>query len=253
MVAYTPITPCGDTLPDKPGQLADEHLAATQLLLGMIAENDDLTVVQITGLVGAEGTSTVATSIAQSLHHVSGAQVCNLRIMDTTEVAEPRPDDAAPPRSGTLQHGTMRRILTRGLHEGLGELPASVRCVLLETPPILAGVEGAAVSRHVHGTILVLEGDASTYASAHEAQQAIERSGGRLLGVVLNKRKYRVPRFIARFLNIPSSKARSRSFWPVLVLVTGLAAGLGYVMYPAETDPVTPIAPTSETPVGDGQ
>ena len=59
---------------------------------------------------------------------------------------------------------------------------------------------GLAVSSQVDGVILVVEAERTRWPVAASVKESIERGGGRLLGVVFNKRRHYIPAFIYRRL-----------------------------------------------------
>ena len=59
--------------------------------------------------------------------------------------------------------------------------------VLVDTAPIGAAIDAAIVARHCDSTILVVAQDAEPSKSIIAAKNQIEASGGKILGVVLNK------------------------------------------------------------------
>lgn len=209
------------------GPFSNEHRAATQVILGMMKDSGAPTVVQISGIEGGEGTSTVAKSLARSVRHASGLAVQHLRIPNIAEGgnAGPANDNKTTGSSvKTLPYGILRKIMTQGVQKSLGDVPPEVRFILLETPPVLTSVEAVAVSREVDGVLLVLEGDRSTFSATQKAQQAIEHSSGNLLGVILNKRQYRILPFIARLFNFPvgSTRKQFRTFYIIVFFVIAL-------------------------------
>jgi Mrp family chromosome partitioning ATPase len=56
------------------------------------------------------------------------------------------------------------------------------------------------VSRQVDGVVLVLAAEDTRWPVAERVKESIERSGGRVLGIVLNKRRYHIPPCIYRRL-----------------------------------------------------
>jgi hypothetical protein len=72
--------------------------------------------------------------------------------------------------------------------------------LLIDSLPAQASPEGFAVCTQVDGVVLVIEAEKTRWPVAEHVKQAIERSGGRVLGIVLNKRRYYIPQFIYRRL-----------------------------------------------------
>jgi hypothetical protein len=72
--------------------------------------------------------------------------------------------------------------------------------VIVDSPPATTSPDGIAISRHVDGVVLVLEAEKTRWPVAIKAKETIEKHGGKLLGVVFNKRQYYIPEFIYKRL-----------------------------------------------------
>ncbi len=70
--------------------------------------------------------------------------------------------------------------------------------VILDTPPITQCAETRYLSGKVDGVILVLEAEKTRKHIAIEAKKNIEKAGGKVLGVILNNVKYRIPEWLYR-------------------------------------------------------
>lgn len=71
--------------------------------------------------------------------------------------------------------------------------------ILVDSSPVLR--PGAmAVAGKADGVVLVLEAERTRWPVALSAKATIERSGGTVLGVVLNKRRYPIPDAVYRWL-----------------------------------------------------
>ncbi len=75
------------------------------------------------------------------------------------------------------------------------QLRDSYDLVLIDSPP-LGDPIGLAVAPTVDGVVLVVEADKTRVAAARAAREALIGGGANLLGVVLDKRRYRVPKFL---------------------------------------------------------
>lgn len=74
------------------------------------------------------------------------------------------------------------------------------RLVIVDAPPILSDVAGIALARKVSGVLLVVEAEKTRAPLIEQARRVIETGGGRVLGVILNKRKHHIPGWIYRLL-----------------------------------------------------
>lgn len=59
--------------------------------------------------------------------------------------------------------------------------------ILIDTPPIGSVIDAAIVAKTCDGAVMVIESGASSYRIAQRGKQQLEKSGCRILGVVLNK------------------------------------------------------------------
>jgi protein-tyrosine kinase len=72
--------------------------------------------------------------------------------------------------------------------------------ILVDAPPTNRSILGLALGKKVDGVVLVLEAERTRAPVAMQARHSIENKGGRILGVVLNKQRYWVPRWLHRWL-----------------------------------------------------
>ncbi len=72
--------------------------------------------------------------------------------------------------------------------------------VILDCAPISRSSESQALCAKVDGVLLVIEAGKTRRQVAQRAKKEIEEAGGKLLGVVLNKRRYYIPDWIYRRL-----------------------------------------------------
>ena len=87
--------------------------------------------------------------------------------------------------------GALRRLLN-----GLGERYATV---VLDCAPATSP-DSAALSRHCDGTVLVVRAGTARVAAIDQARIAVERAGGHVVGVVLNRRRRPLPPWLERLL-----------------------------------------------------
>ncbi len=70
--------------------------------------------------------------------------------------------------------------------------------VVVDAPPATASADGLALCGKADGVVLVVEAEGTRWPVAQSVKDAIVRSGGKVLGVVLNKRRFYIPSFIYR-------------------------------------------------------
>jgi MinD-like ATPase involved in chromosome partitioning or flagellar assembly len=73
--------------------------------------------------------------------------------------------------------------------------------IVIDAGAASEGTLGLALARKADRVLLVLEADRTRVRVAANVRHEIEANGGQLLGVVFNKRRYRMPRFIYRWLH----------------------------------------------------
>ena len=65
--------------------------------------------------------------------------------------------------------------------------------IIVDSPPATMFPEGPGIVSMVDGVVLVVEAEKTRWPVALSVKEKIEQSGGRILGVVFNKRKYYIP------------------------------------------------------------
>lgn len=72
--------------------------------------------------------------------------------------------------------------------------------IVIDTPPLQVAPESVFLSSRVNGVILVLDCDRSRRGAARRVKEKIEGAGGKMLGAVLNRRRYYIPEWLYRRL-----------------------------------------------------
>lgn len=202
----------------EPSVLPREELISFYHTLRMQLPQDAPPIVEITSSSRGEGTSTLARDLSNAVASTLGLRVL-LVVVDTREGVEPgletvatgnaaATDVIAPARDGPFYRATLSvfgagaRFLfdSGGMERVFAELVELVDIVFIDAPPILAEVGSMVLTRCVGGVVLVVEAERTRAPIVEQARRAIEANGGRLLGVVMNKRRYHIPRSIYRRL-----------------------------------------------------
>lgn len=76
---------------------------------------------------------------------------------------------------------------SRKFVEMLGALRKTFAYIIIDTPPLGSVIDAAVVARNCDGTILVIENNAISYRFAQKVKDQLDKTGSRILGVVLNK------------------------------------------------------------------
>ncbi len=85
-------------------------------------------------------------------------------------------------------------------HNILSLLRSSFDLVLLDAPPIAKNALGLAITRITDGVVIVVESERTRVHSVLATRRVIEAAGGRVVGVVLNKRRQHIPAGVYRRL-----------------------------------------------------
>jgi len=72
--------------------------------------------------------------------------------------------------------------------------------IIVDSPPVMLFPDGPAIVSKVDGVILVVEAEKTRWQVALSVKEKIIKSGGNVLGIVFNKRKYYIPQYIYRYL-----------------------------------------------------
>jgi Mrp family chromosome partitioning ATPase len=68
--------------------------------------------------------------------------------------------------------------------------------ILIDSPPFETSPDGIAISGRVDGVVLVLEAEKTRWPVAENLKEQILLSGGNILGIVFNKRRFYIPEFV---------------------------------------------------------
>jgi capsular exopolysaccharide synthesis family protein len=72
--------------------------------------------------------------------------------------------------------------------------------ILIDSPSVTASPDCLSICARVDGVVLVVEAENTRWPVAEATKEKIIKSGGNILGVVLNKRQYHIPEFVYRRL-----------------------------------------------------
>ncbi|MDM8546148.1 CpsD/CapB family tyrosine-protein kinase [Candidatus Venteria ishoeyi] len=78
----------------------------------------------------------------------------------------------------------------------LEDLKRDFDVIIVDTPPAISSSDGLALSHKVDGVFLVVEAESTRWQIARNTREKIEIRGGNVLGVIFNKRRHYIPRFI---------------------------------------------------------
>ncbi len=78
----------------------------------------------------------------------------------------------------------------------LNELRPDFEYIVVDAPPILAFSEGVQISRRADGVVIVIRSGHTRRQLHEKALEILADAGARVLGTVLNRRRYYIPRFL---------------------------------------------------------
>ena len=82
----------------------------------------------------------------------------------------------------------------------LDELQKKFDLILVDCSPATASPDSLAIARLTDGVVLVMEAERTRSQVVENIRDKIVRNGGKVLGVVFNKRRYHIPEFIYKGL-----------------------------------------------------
>lgn len=117
-----------------------------------------------------------------------GAVVCATNISNL-HVILPGP---VPPNPSELLGNEHFRQLMEKTH-------ALYDYIIIDTPPLGSVIDAAVIAKECDGAMLIIENDAISYKMAQKVERQLERSGGRILGAVLNKVDVRAKGYYGKY------------------------------------------------------
>jgi protein-tyrosine kinase len=164
--------------------------------------------IQFIGSRPGEGTSTIAREFALVSATRFGQRVLLLEFDQHGDGAERAGQTPARVGDTTLYVSPLSSEFTAATHssdvrsaeaawEGLRQ---AWDLIVLDSPPATLSPESLAMVSRVDGVVLVLEAETTRWPVAARTKESIVRSGGHVLGVVLNKRRHYIPAFIYNWL-----------------------------------------------------
>jgi protein-tyrosine kinase len=72
--------------------------------------------------------------------------------------------------------------------------------ILIDSPPATASPDAFAMFKKVDGVVMIVEADKTRWPVVQSVKEKIAQHGGRVLGIVLNKRRYHIPEFLYKRL-----------------------------------------------------
>ena len=102
--------------------------------------------------------------------------------------------------AGSEPTGAVSLFESERFSEFLKSMRAVYDYIILDGPPVPGFSEARVLCAKVDGVVLVIEAGKTREQVAVRAKKELEEAGGKVLGVVLNKRKYHIPGWIYKRL-----------------------------------------------------
>ncbi len=153
-------------------------------------------VIALTSPSGNEGVSYIAEAL---LEEMEDPDTTDSILVDLQSLLD-RPDahfarEAELARSRPLS-GRTSRAAFHTCGEQITALRAKYRFSFIDCPALAKSSDVLTVASAVDGILLVLEADRTRKEQIRDAERQLIASGGRLLGHILNKRKYQLPKWL---------------------------------------------------------
>jgi capsular exopolysaccharide synthesis family protein len=98
--------------------------------------------------------------------------------------------------SGNPVSAPMQAFASDQMKKLIADLLSTYDYVLFDAPPVLVYPEATLLSSRTDGVVFVVQAVRTKKEVAKKAIEALEKAGGEVLGVVLNKNKHFIPEFI---------------------------------------------------------
>jgi Mrp family chromosome partitioning ATPase len=102
--------------------------------------------------------------------------------------------------AGNVAPGSSMAVDMEDLDPVFSVLREQYDLILMDAPATSRSFLGAVLSKRADGVILIVEAGRTRVPVAVAARRSLEANGANILGIVLNKRRLHIPRFIYRFI-----------------------------------------------------
>lgn len=200
-----------------PMEVGAEAFRKLRTSIGFLSDDLSVRTILVTSPVALEGKTTVAANLAAAyaLHGLSTLLVeadlrrptlHNLFGVNGTSgltnaiLGEVHIDDACAPTdipglytmlAGAIPPNPVELLDSRQLDDLLQQAQERFHVVVIDSPPLMPVADAAALSARVDGVLVVARAGKTHRSRLQEAAEVVERSGGRLLGVLLNRQHKR--------------------------------------------------------------
>lgn len=95
--------------------------------------------------------------------------------------------------------GSIEMLLER-LGDVVPELRKKYRYILIDSPPAISYIDANIVAGYTDGVVMVVQSNSTRSEVLDDAAEKLRNGGAEILGVILNKRIYHIPKWLYRFL-----------------------------------------------------
>lgn len=101
---------------------------------------------------------------------------------------------------GAIPPAEWERALFSRLPDVMRYLRGTHRCVLVDSPPVIPHADAALIGPCVDGVVLVVEAGVTPSEVLDHALRKLSGAKATVLGTILNKREYFIPKWVYRFI-----------------------------------------------------
>lgn len=98
--------------------------------------------------------------------------------------------------AGQVRPNSKSPVDVQDFHPSFAVMREQFDCTLLDAPPITLSPESASLARWTDGVVLVVHAGKTRWEVVQQAKTRLEEAGAKVLGVVLNRRKFVIPQFL---------------------------------------------------------
>jgi Mrp family chromosome partitioning ATPase len=185
---------------DFPARMRNEYESLVSRLLGSIdAPPATPRLFAVTSCRQGEGVTSVATNIAAGLARLLGERVL---LVDGGAIGRASANGRA--RHLVAAYGRddefLRTYAAPGMIDLLAAMEKDYSMIVLDLPPIVENRPPGRLLDMVDGVVLVLEADRARWEVAEKATEVLAESRARVLGAVLNRRRFPIPGWLYKTL-----------------------------------------------------
>jgi Mrp family chromosome partitioning ATPase len=154
-------------------------------------ESGEGVVIAFTSATSGEGVTYVSNKIASQLSTSSSGSAIYLSSADLRGGAW---------SGGPMREGAVPKIAWEDWRGRVANLRARYRYSIIDCPSLSTGSDALSLAPHMDGIVIVVAANETHKAQVANAERQIQMVNGKVLGYLLNKRKYMVPDWLFKQL-----------------------------------------------------